>query len=104
MNKKTGVGIAFLVLIILIIFALFQSGIFDEFITSTKLQQLINGQLETTTTIARGGGGPASDYVTNPANPLESIQFNKDYPLKMDFIELDKVLLSFILAPRVEND
>jgi len=33
-----------------------------------------------------------------------TIQFNKDYPLRLDFIELDKVLLSFILAPRVEND
>jgi|TARA_B100001971_G_C18207218_1_gene548394 proliferating cell nuclear antigen len=33
-----------------------------------------------------------------------SIQFNKDYPLKLSFKEVDKVLLSFILAPRVEND
>lgn len=33
-----------------------------------------------------------------------TIQFNKDYPLKLDFVALDKVLLSFILAPRVEND
>ena len=33
-----------------------------------------------------------------------SINFNKDYPLKLDFVEVDKVLLSFILAPRVEND
>ena len=41
-------------------------------------------------------GAKLSDEVT--------IQFNKDYPLKLDFIELDKVLLSFILAPRVEND
>jgi len=32
------------------------------------------------------------------------IQFNKDYPLKLDFIEVDRVSLSFILAPRVEND
>ncbi len=32
------------------------------------------------------------------------IQFNKDYPLKLDFKEVDRVLLSFILAPRVEND
>jgi proliferating cell nuclear antigen len=32
------------------------------------------------------------------------IQFNKDYPLKIDFVEVDKVMLSFILAPRVEND
>jgi proliferating cell nuclear antigen len=33
-----------------------------------------------------------------------TIQFNKDYPLRLDFVEMDKVLLSFILAPRVEND
>ena len=32
------------------------------------------------------------------------IQFNKDYPLKMEFIDVDKVMLSFILAPRVDND
>ena len=32
------------------------------------------------------------------------IRFNKDYPLKLDFKEVDKVMLSFILAPRVEND
>jgi hypothetical protein len=32
------------------------------------------------------------------------IQFNKDYPLKMEFIEVDRVSLSFILAPRVDND
>jgi proliferating cell nuclear antigen len=33
-----------------------------------------------------------------------SIQFNKDYPLKLEYKEVDKVMLSFILAPRVEND
>jgi len=33
-----------------------------------------------------------------------TIQFNKDYPLKLDFKEVDRVALSFILAPRVEND
>jgi hypothetical protein len=33
-----------------------------------------------------------------------TIQFNKDYPLKLDFVQIDKVLLSFILAPRVENE
>ncbi len=32
------------------------------------------------------------------------IQFNKDYPLKLDYIMVDKLQLSFILAPRVEND
>jgi len=32
------------------------------------------------------------------------IQFNKDYPLKLDYTVVDKVQLSFILAPRVEND
>ena len=33
-----------------------------------------------------------------------TIQFNKDYHLKLDFVEIDKVSLSFILAPRVENE
>ncbi|SRR3989338_2519977 len=33
-----------------------------------------------------------------------SISFNKDYPLKLEYKEVDKVMLSFILAPRVEND
>lgn len=32
------------------------------------------------------------------------IRFNKDYPLKLDYIQVDKLMLSFILAPRVEND
>jgi len=32
------------------------------------------------------------------------IRFNKDYPLKLDFKTVDKLLLSFILAPRVENE
>ena len=33
-----------------------------------------------------------------------SMQFNKDYPLKLDYKVVDKILISFILAPRVEND
>ena len=33
-----------------------------------------------------------------------SIYFNNDYPLKLEYKIIDKVLLSFILAPRVEND
>ncbi len=33
-----------------------------------------------------------------------SIQFNKDYPLKLEFKAVDKLMLSFILAPRVENE
>lgn len=33
-----------------------------------------------------------------------SINFNQDYPLKLEYKVMDKVLLSFILAPRVEND
>lgn len=42
------------------------------------------------------GGSKLSDEVV--------IQLNKDYPLKLDFKCIDKVMLSFILAPRVEND
>ena len=33
-----------------------------------------------------------------------SLQFNKDYPLRMEYKTLNKVQLAFILAPRVEND
>lgn len=33
-----------------------------------------------------------------------SIQFNNDYPLKLEYKTLNKVQLSFILAPRVENE
>jgi len=33
-----------------------------------------------------------------------SISFSKDYPLKLEYKDVDRVLLSFILAPRVEND
>ncbi|HME86788.1 MAG TPA: proliferating cell nuclear antigen (pcna), partial [Candidatus Nanoarchaeia archaeon] len=32
------------------------------------------------------------------------IQFNKDYPLHIEFKSVDKAVLSFILAPRVDND
>jgi len=41
-------------------------------------------------------GSKLSDNVT--------LRFNKDYPLKVEYKEVDKVMLSFILAPRVEND
>jgi len=33
-----------------------------------------------------------------------TIQFDKNYPLHLEFKAVDKVLLSFILAPRVDND
>ena len=33
-----------------------------------------------------------------------SIYFNKDYPLKLEYKTVDKIMLSFILAPRVENE
>jgi proliferating cell nuclear antigen len=33
-----------------------------------------------------------------------SIHFSKDYPLRLDYKTVDRVSLSFILAPRVEND
>ena len=32
------------------------------------------------------------------------IYFNNDYPLKIEYKVVDKVMLAFILAPRVEND
>lgn len=42
------------------------------------------------------GGSKLADKVT--------IQFNNDYPLKLAYTVVDKMSLSFILAPRVEND
>jgi len=33
-----------------------------------------------------------------------TISFNKDYPLKLDYTVLNKLQMSFILAPRVDND
>ena len=41
-------------------------------------------------------GGKLTDTV--------SLQFNTDYPLKLEFKVTDRLLLSFILAPRVDND
>lgn len=32
------------------------------------------------------------------------IQWSKDYPMKIDFINVDKFSLSFVLAPRVQED
>jgi len=33
-----------------------------------------------------------------------SLSFNQDYPLKLEYKIVDRLMLSFILAPRVEND
>lgn len=33
-----------------------------------------------------------------------AVHFNQDYPLKLEYKAVDKLSLSFILAPRVEND
>ncbi len=41
-------------------------------------------------------GGKLSDTV--------SISFNSDYPMKLEYKVTDRLLLSFILAPRVDND
>jgi len=32
------------------------------------------------------------------------IQYNQDYPLNLEYKQIDKYVLRFILAPRVEND
>lgn len=37
-------------------------------------------------------------------SPQVSINFNKDYPLKIEYKVTDKLDLAFILAPRVSND
>lgn len=36
--------------------------------------------------------------------PTVSLSFNKDYPVKLEYKAVDTLLLTFILAPRVEND
>ncbi len=41
-------------------------------------------------------GGKLSDKVV--------IQFNKDYPLRLTYSTVDKVMMAFILAPRVDTD
>ena len=41
-------------------------------------------------------GGKLADSVT--------IQFDNDYPLKMEYKAIDKLQIAFILAPRVENE
>ena len=41
-------------------------------------------------------GGKLADTV--------KIEFNKDYPLKLTYATIDKLMLSFILAPRVDTD
>ena len=42
------------------------------------------------------GGSKLVDFAT--------VQYSKDYPLKLDFLLVDKLNLSFILAPRVDNE
>ena len=41
---------------------------------------------------------------TSKLSDSVSIQFSKDYPLKLSYKILDKMLMEFILAPRVAND
>ena len=41
-------------------------------------------------------GGKISDRV--------NVHFKSDYPLKLEFVVTDRLMLSFILAPRVDND
>jgi len=37
-------------------------------------------------------------------SPDVTLSFNKDYPLKLEYKQMDKLMLTFILAPRVDND
>lgn len=39
----------------------------------------------------------------NRLAPQVTLSFNKDYPLKLEYKALDRLLLAFILAPRVDN-
>lgn len=36
--------------------------------------------------------------------PNVTVRFNADYPLKLEYKVIDRLMLNFILAPRVEND
>jgi proliferating cell nuclear antigen len=40
---------------------------------------------------------------TSGLSDTATIQFSKDYPLRLDFKSLNKFQMSFILAPRIEN-
>ena len=33
-----------------------------------------------------------------------TLRFNTDYPLRLDYTVVDRLSMSFILAPRVDND
>jgi len=37
-------------------------------------------------------------------SPTALVQFNKDYPLRVEYKAVDRAMLAFILAPRVDND
>lgn len=65
------------------------------------------------TTISMKGGRIKSKYsieylkkMMNGSKLTDTVElfYNQDYPLKLEYKVVDKVLLSFILAPRVEND
>lgn len=68
----------------------------DETKVTTETQDKIKAKYSIEYLKKMVSGSKISDNV--------QIQFNKDYPLKLDFVEIDRVMLSFILAPRVEND
>ena len=36
--------------------------------------------------------------------PKVTINFNRDYPLKLNYVVMNKLMMSFILAPRVDNE
>ncbi|MEM4756329.1 MAG: hypothetical protein QW594_04315, partial [Candidatus Woesearchaeota archaeon] len=35
---------------------------------------------------------------------VATVQFSNDYPLRMEFKDIDRLVMTFILAPRVDND
>ena len=67
---------------------------------STRIKQSVNAGVKAKYSIEylkkMITGGKLADTV--------DIQFNQDYPLRLDYKKVDRLSLSFILAPRVEND
>ena len=68
----------------------------DEIKISAETQNAIKAKYSIEYLKKMISGAKLADKVT--------IQFNKDYPLKLDYKVVDKLQLAFILAPRVENE
>ena len=90
-------------------------------VSSVMLGRIVTGGIAKTDKIAHSGRAafgfnPRKEFtfiswfistlynVMHAFDKSVSIQFAEDYPLKLDYLIKDKLALSFILAPRVNND